>query len=154
MLPASNGNIYLHALSDNGTAVITATVESTSGIPLAGTSAAEYNVGLVPSVWSFETFSYNFSANQDTTVRFGLFDVGVSTNQIFTPRPGVSTSVGFTVSDPSVIVIRANPITVIGPEFGTLRVTGLKVGISTISINPVAGFAVDPARQNLSITVQ
>ena len=154
MLPASNGNIYLHALSDNGTAVITATVESTSGIPLAGTSAAEYNVGLVPSVWSFETFSYNFSANQEVTFRFGLFDLGGSTNQIFTSRPGVSTSVGFTVSDPSVIAIRANPITVIGPELGTLRATGLKVGTSTISINPVAGFAVDPARQNLSITVQ
>ena len=66
--------------------------------------------------------------------------------------PGQTASVGFTISDPAVANIGPNPITVVRPDVNLeIFVTRLKSGSATVSINPVPGFASDPALQTFRV---
>ena len=68
--------------------------------------------------------------------------------------PGQAATINFTVSDPTVGTIQPNPLTVVGPDTNyNLRFNPLKTGDATITINPVPGFASDPAVQTLRIRI-
>ena len=60
-----NNQFYLHALSDNGSATISATLETSAGVPVAGISSNSASVGLSPSVWNFQNLAISlFTAGE------------------------------------------------------------------------------------------
>ena len=147
--------LYLHALSDNGSATITVTLETTAGAPVAGISSASASVGLSPSVWNFQNLALSFQAKSVSGVVVGLSDLGATDRQQYALRPGVTASVGFDVSDSSVVSVQPNPVVLFGQNSRRqIDVSGLKPGQANVTIRPVAGFATDPSVQTLRVTVQ
>lgn len=147
--------LNLHALSDNGSATITASLETAAGAPVAGFSSASASVGLSPSVWSFQELTLRFQAKSVYGLAVGLSDLGAINRQQYALRPGVTASIAFDVSDASVVSVQPNPIVVFGQNSRRqIDVSGLKPGEANITIRPVAGFAADPSVQTLRVTVQ
>ncbi len=150
----NSSNAYLHVLSDNGTVKITASVETAAGAPFVGVNATAFDVKLVPSVWIFQTATYDLNRNSVGQLQVSLSNLGDKTRQSYYLRPGVTASVGFTLSDSSVLSIRPNPLQVNGQTFGSTIISPLKAGETTITINAVPGFSSDAELQTLKVKVQ
>lgn len=150
----NSSNAYLHVLSDNGTARITASVETAAGAPFVGVNATAFEVKLVPSVWIFQTATYDLNRNSVGQVQVSLSNLGDKSRQSYYLRPGVTASVGFTLTDSSVLSIRPNPVQVNSQTLGSTIISPLKAGETTITINAVPGFSSDAELQTLKVKVE
>ena len=150
----NSSNAYLHVLSDNGTVRITASVETAAGAPFVGVNATAFEVKLVPSVWIFQTATYDLNRNSVGQVQVSLSNLGDKSRQSYYLRPGVTASVGLTLTDSSVLSIRPNPVQVNSQTLASTIISPLKAGETTITINAVPGFSSDAELQTLKVKVQ
>jgi hypothetical protein len=149
-------SIYVHALSDSGTAEITARAETISGTLLPQSSPGTLSLRLVPSGWAFTQSEYIIGGSSPVHFSLSLSDLdpAASPGQRYALRPGVSTSVSFGVSDDSILDVRPLLLPISGPGTPSVQISGRKPGEASVTINAPPGFGVNPDANVLRVTVR